>query len=78
MKEIKLSDGELNKEYVIAKVLVEDSGLKFKLEKLGIFEKSKVEILCYNFGRVSYMIKAYGVIYGVDKKICEKVVVYDY
>ena len=78
MKEIPISKCELNKEYVISKILVLDSELRYKLTKLGFFEKQKIKVLKLNYGKVSFMVSVMGVLYGVDKKICDKVIVYDY
>ena len=78
MNEIPISKCKLNKEYVISKILVLDLDLKYKLSKLGFIEKQKVKVLKLNYGKVSFMVSVMGVLYGVDKKICDKVMVYDY
>ncbi len=78
MKQIPISECKLNKEYVISKILIRDIDLKYKLSKLGFIEKQKVKILKMNFCKVSFLVSVMGVQYGVDRKICDKVMVYDY
>lgn len=77
MKEICLSECVFHKVYVISNVSMQDCDLKYKLEKLGFLKNEKIEILRTNYSGCSYLVKLMGIHFAIDKKICDKVIVYD-
>lgn len=73
--ELKLSECEKNKDYVISKIMIKEDEIKHRLKCLGFLEKEKIKVLNNNYGNTCYLIKVMGVNYAVDKTICDGIVV---
>ena len=72
--DLKLSNCEKNKEYVIKEIKVREE-IKHRLTCLGFLPKEKIKLLKYNYNNTCYLVKVMGINYMVDKSICEEVVV---
>lgn len=77
MKVKNLSDCEILKAYLIESINVADEKLKSHLENIFIKPNNKIIIKRQNIGRSAFIVEAEGINYAIDKKICEKIKVYD-
>lgn len=73
--DLKLSECELNRYFIITKIILREKEIEHRLKCLGFLEKEKIKILKYNYNKTCYLIKIMGVNYMIDKKICEGIIV---
>ncbi len=73
--DLKLSECEKNKDYVISRIIVRDKEIEHRLKCFGFFKREKIRVLNCNYGSTCYLVKVMGVNYAIDKKICESVIV---
>lgn len=73
---MKLSEGEINKEYIIEKINIEET-IKIRLEVLGITKGTKVKILNKRMNK-AIIIKVRGTKLGISKKIANYIVVREF
>ena len=72
--ELCLCDCEINKEYVISKIVQNDM-IKNRLMCFGFLPKEKIKLLKYNYKNTCCLVKVMGINYAVDKKVCEGIIV---
>lgn len=68
---------ELNKVYLIYDVLIEDERLKNHLRNLFIKKDEKIILLKKSYKNKTFLVKVLGINYAIEKKMCERIVVYD-
>ncbi len=73
--ELKLSECEKKKVYVISVIKVKDDNIKQQLKNLGFVKNEKIVLLNCNYGKSSYLVKVMGINYSLDKSICEDIIV---
>ena len=77
MNNLKLSEAEFNREYVIDRINTSDSKIKLKLNDMGFFVGEKIIVKNSNLGKSSLLVKVMNIRYSIDKSVCEKIVVKD-
>ena len=77
MNKIRLSEADRFKCYYIDEIKVKEEFIKTRLEKFGLLKNQKIELLFYNYGKNSFLIKVMGVKYAIDKCICDEIYVKD-
>ena len=73
MIKIKISNAKLNKNYIIDDVKIKDENLKNQLQNLGFLKDEKILILKTNLNSSAFLVEVMGVLYAVDKKICDNI-----
>lgn len=77
MKYKKLCECEKDKEYLIYDIQIKDKDILRRLENLFIKTNEKIIVKYKSYGSKAFIIKALGINYAIDKKICESIIVYD-
>ena len=73
----KLCECDLEKEYLIYDIILKDKQVLNHLANLFIKKGEKITIKHKSYGSKAFVIKALGINYAIDKKICEAILVYD-
>lgn len=77
MGEIKLSDAAYKTVYKVSCVQTEDKKLLLHLSNLGIEAGESIQKLASNYGKKSFLVKAMGINYSLDKRVCEMIFVHE-
>ena len=72
----KLTECELNKEYVIYEINIKEKNLLQHLDNLFIKKNQKIKLMFKSYKGNSFIIKSLGINYALDKNICENIIVY--
>ena len=77
MNIICFGEAEVNKIYKIECLEMKNKNIKTQLEKLGFLKNENIQLLKYNYGKKSYLIKVMGINYAIDKSVCDEIFVKD-
>lgn len=67
---------ELNREYLICELQIQKE-IQNHLANLNIKAGEKIKVLFKSYFNMSYMVSVLGIMYAIEKNICEKIIVYD-
>ena len=73
----KLTEGELDKIYLIYDIKIDNLKLKNHLENLFIKNYQKISLKKKSYRSNAFIVKVLGINYALDKEICEKIFIYD-
>lgn len=75
MEELCLSDAQKKHKYKLVKINISNEKLKNYYMNLGFRCGEEIEVITSNYGKKSYMIRVMGILYAMDKNLCEKFIV---
>lgn len=73
MKNIPLTNCEINRNYEIKEINLKDNQIVSQLKNYGIEVGGRIKVLLYNYGRKTALIESCGVNYMLGKNICDEI-----